>query len=182
MLSKPQVKTVDSGPVLQTIKKRSPFLSQLWVSYYNIKYFQRSIFTFKITLPFLLLTFLPDFTPALPYHYTSENSPLLVPFSFSSGIQLDDIKNVTQKIEWFFTPKTSSVAKKLFSLLMTKPFKPEVDHGRNLKLSDVTKGNFSLWRNQGQKTDAGNYTCTITFRNGKTLKASRQFEVLESKS
>uniref|UniRef100_A0A3B3C4P5 Uncharacterized LOC112143674 n=1 Tax=Oryzias melastigma TaxID=30732 RepID=A0A3B3C4P5_ORYME len=120
-----------------------------------------------------------DFTPALPYHYTSENSPLLVPFSFSSGIQLDDIKNVTQKIEWFFTPKTSSVAKKLFSLSMTKPFKPEVDHGRNLKLSDVTKGNFSLCRNQGQKTDAGNYTCTITFRNGKTLNASRQFEVLE---
>ncbi|RVE62797.1 hypothetical protein OJAV_G00161450 [Oryzias javanicus] len=119
------------------------------------------------------------FTPAPPHHYTSENSQLLVPFSFSFGIRLDDIKNVTTKIEWFFTPKTSSVAKKLFSLSMTKSLKPEVDHERNLKLSDVNKGNFSLWRHQGQKSDAGSYTCSITFTNEKTLKATTKFEVLQ---
>uniref|UniRef100_A0A8C7ZAB0 Ig-like domain-containing protein n=1 Tax=Oryzias sinensis TaxID=183150 RepID=A0A8C7ZAB0_9TELE len=118
-------------------------------------------------------------TPSLPYQYTSEHSPLLVPFSIPPNIQWDYIKNVTQKIEWFFTPKTSSVATKLFSLSMEKPFKPEEGQGRNLKLSEFTKGNFSLWRNKGQKDDAGTYTCSITFNDAKTRKSTRKFEVLQ---
>lgn len=182
MLSKPKVKTVDCGPVLQIIKRRSPFLFQLWVSCYNNNS-QTSIFRYKIDLSFFLLSYLSDFqTPTLPYQYTSENSPFLVPFSIPPNIQWDYIKNVTQKIEWFFTPKTSSVATKLFSLSMKEPFKPEVGQGRNLKHFNFNKGDFSLGRNKGQKDDAGTYTCSITFNDEKTRKSTRKFEVLQSKS
>ncbi|XP_011483771.1 carcinoembryonic antigen-related cell adhesion molecule 5 isoform X1 [Oryzias latipes] len=118
-------------------------------------------------------------TPTLPYQYTSENSPFLVPFSIPPNIQWDYIKNVTQKIEWFFTPKTSSVATKLFSLSMKEPFKPEVGQGRNLKHFNFNKGDFSLGRNKGQKDDAGTYTCSITFNDEKTRKSTRKFEVLQ---
>ncbi|XP_037532526.1 CD4-1 molecule [Nematolebias whitei] len=133
----------------------------------------KKLFKFPITVS------VADFSAAPPSQYTSTNSPLKVPFLITP----DKLKNIAQKIkkvEWHFTPKTSSSPQRLFSVSLGSKWMETVDQSRGLTYTNFTKGgNFSLSKNWAGVDDRGTYTCSVTFLNGFVLNSTVQVEVLQ---
>uniref|UniRef100_A0A3Q3A7B3 Uncharacterized LOC108235418 n=1 Tax=Kryptolebias marmoratus TaxID=37003 RepID=A0A3Q3A7B3_KRYMA len=108
------------------------------------------------------------FSPAPPLQFTSTNFPLKVLFSITPNNMVQEIIQKIVKVEWYFTPKTSSSPEIL------------VGNSRSLTYSNFTKdGDISLFRKQAKNDDSGNYTCSITFLNNFHLISSVQVEVLQ---
>nr|XP_043889815.1 CD4-1 molecule isoform X2 [Solea senegalensis] len=127
-----------------------------------------------------------DLSPA-PSHaqYTSTSMPVTIPCSLSPHITWEQIKvKGVEEVHWQFFPRQSSgvsavKAQRLFFLsLESMLFTAE----RNRDLRPVlrpTTGNFTLTRKQGREEDAGDYVCTVKFKNGVTLNSTVRVDVLQ---
>ncbi|KAM9310710.1 CD4-1 molecule [Pholidichthys leucotaenia] len=125
--------------------------------------------------------------PAPSHLYTSANSRLTIPCSIPSSMSWKEVNSTgVQEVQWHFLPKssqshTSDNRQRLFHLSLGDKLTWKTDDGRGLQHtdSDVMKGNLSLYRNKGRKEDRGNYTCSITFKNGMILQRTMSVEVLQ---
>ncbi|XP_023127396.2 CD4-1 molecule [Amphiprion ocellaris] len=127
-----------------------------------------------------------DLSPVPSPQYTSASSSLRIPCSFPSHVTWEEIKKKgIRKIQWNFspTPSSSLISKDgemLFSLSPENPLTWQTEQEKGLKpVQDVTKGDLSLARNRGKEEDRGNYTCSMKFNNGVTLRRTVNVEVLQ---
>ncbi|XP_029959001.1 CD4-1 molecule isoform X1 [Salarias fasciatus] len=118
--------------------------------------------------------------------YTSTDSRLTLPCSIPSYVSWEQIKQKgVQEIQWHFSPKppsspSSDEPLRLMYLSPESSLTWTTDQGKDLKpASDATKGSLSLYKNQAKVEDRGDYTCSMTFRNGVTLKRTVHVQVLQ---
>ncbi|XP_072250086.1 CD4-1 molecule [Leuresthes tenuis] len=120
-------------------------------------------------------------SPAPKRQYTSTSSPLNIPCSIPSDIPWDQIKQNIKDVQWHFIAKESSSQnpQKLFSFSPGDSPNWKTDQDRALKHNENQKGNFSLFRKKGKEDDRGEYTCVLTFKNGKTVTSHIEVDVLQ---
>ncbi|KAM8869323.1 CD4-1 molecule isoform 2-T2 [Spinachia spinachia] len=122
-----------------------------------------------------------DLSPAPPHpQYTSESWPLTVPCSLPAHIAWQQIKEKdVQEVHWHFVPE-SGLSQMLFSLSLEDPPTWKAGQNRELRpVPDPMKGNLSLTRSRGSEEDQGDYVCTMTFKNGVSLRRNVHVKVLQ---
>lgn len=127
----------------------------------------------------------------MPSHqYTSTVSPLTIPCSLIPGVTWDQVKKKEiEEVQWHFAPKLSSGTfsdnpEHLFSLDLEKlTWKKVQDNVKGLSpVYNIKIGNLSLTKSKATVGDRGRYTCSMKFKNDRTLKTTVDVVVLESKS
>ncbi|KAM4581266.1 CD4-1 molecule isoform 1-T2 [Odontesthes bonariensis] len=120
-------------------------------------------------------------SPAPRRQYTSTSSSLNIPCSFPSDIPWEQIKQDIKDVQWHFIAKKSSSQnpQKLVSFSPGDSSSWKKDQDRELKHTENQKGDFSLFRNKGKADDGGEYQCTVTFKNGKTVTSLIEVDVLQ---
>ncbi|KAM6909640.1 CD4-1 molecule [Xenentodon cancila] len=91
------------------------------------------------------------------------------------------MKTKITNVQLCFTPKRSSgqTQQQLFYLSWEDSFKWQLKQNTGLTNGSAKSGNFSLWKKYSSEDDRGNYTCSITFKNGETLSQTKQVQVLK---
>ncbi|KAM9723557.1 CD4-1 molecule [Menidia menidia] len=122
------------------------------------------------------------FSPAPKRLYTSTSSPLTIPCSVPSDIPWEQIKPLIRDVHWHFIPKGStSLGQQMLLSLSPKKSSDWIPHqNRGLSADEGNaQGNFSISRNKGREDDIGEYKCSMTFDNEKTLSSTIQVDVLQ---
>lgn len=125
----------------------------------------------------------------MPSHqYTSTDSPLTIPCSLISPVSWEQVKKKEiEEVQWHFAPKLSSGTlsdnpEQLFSLNLEKlTWKKGKDKGLS-PVYNIKNGNLSLTKSKATVEERGRYTCSMKFKNGRTLETTVDVVVLESKS
>ncbi|KAL3980547.1 TYRO protein tyrosine kinase binding protein [Sarotherodon galilaeus] len=128
-----------------------------------------------------------DLAPVPSHQYTSTDSPLTIPCSLIPGVTWEQVKNKEiEEVQWHFAPKLSSGTfsdqpKQLFSLDLEKlTWKKVQDNDKGLSpVYNIKKGNLSLTKSKATVGDRGRYTCSMKFKNDRTLKTTVDVVVLE---
>lgn len=128
-----------------------------------------------------------DLAPVPSHQYTSTVSPLTIPCSLIPGVTWDQVKKKEiEEVQWHFAPKLSSGTfsdnpEHLFSLDLEKlTWKKVQDNVKGLSpVYNIKTGNLSLTKSKATVGDRGRYTCSMKFKNDRTLKTTVDVVVLE---
>ncbi|XP_005455545.1 CD4-1 molecule isoform X1 [Oreochromis niloticus] len=128
-----------------------------------------------------------DLAPVPSHQYTSTVSPLTIPCSLIPGVTWEQVKKKgIEEVQWHFAPKLSSGTfsdnpEHLFSLDLEKlTWKKVQDNVKGLSpVYNIKTGNLSLTKSKATVGDRGRYTCSMKFKNDRTLKTTVDVVVLE---
>lgn len=128
-----------------------------------------------------------DLAPVPSHQYTSTVSPLTIPCSLIPGVTWEQVKKKgIEEVQWHFAPKLSSGTfsdnpEHLFSLDLEKlTWKKVQDNVKGLSpVYNIKIGNLSLTKSKATVGDRGRYTCSMKFKNDRTLKTTVDVVVLE---
>ncbi|XP_026039129.1 CD4-1 molecule isoform X1 [Astatotilapia calliptera] len=126
-----------------------------------------------------------DLAPVPSHQYTSTDSPLTIPCSLISPVTWEQVKKKEiEEVQWHFAPKLSSGTlsdnpEQLFSLDLEKlTWKKGKDKGLS-PVYNIKNGNLSLTKSKATVEDRGRYTCSMKFKDGRTLETTVDVVVLE---
>ncbi|XP_006802907.1 CD4-1 molecule [Neolamprologus brichardi] len=126
-----------------------------------------------------------DLAPVPSHLYTSTDSPLTIPCSLISSVTWEQVKKKEiEEVQWHFAPKLSSGTspdqpQQLFSLDLEKlTWKKNANNGLS-PVYYIKNGNLSLTKSKATVEDRGRYTCSMKFKNGRTLETTVDVVVLE---
>uniref|UniRef100_A0A3Q2WYJ0 Uncharacterized LOC102298730 n=1 Tax=Haplochromis burtoni TaxID=8153 RepID=A0A3Q2WYJ0_HAPBU len=126
-----------------------------------------------------------DLAPVPSHQYTSTDSPLTIPCSLISLVSWEQVKKKEiEEVQWHFAPKLSSGTlsdnpEQLFSLDLEKlTWKKGKDKGLS-PVYNIKNGNLSLTKSKATVEERGRYTCSMKFKDGRTLETTVDVVVLE---